>query len=238
MKLREAFPILPRQHTFIVGTNGAGKSTTVAKAILPYLPNRIIIDPKRDFDYPNCKLITDPSELSKVTPDEEKTILYRPEPEFWNVEYYNAVYKWIYMRQHTTCYTDELLQVMNGLTPPHYLRVCITAGRSLGITMISGTQRPRRIPVEIITESSHFFMHQLCNPDDVETMAGYMPGYTQVTKEVVDGSFGSIDTKLVGKRLQTVYIPLHSEHSFYYYNRKTPKVPTQEYLINLRKGTV
>lgn len=170
--------ILPTQQAVLVGQNGSGKSY-LARALLRNMPNVIVIDAKSEFEYVSLygkpRIITNPHELSKIKTNDSSPIYYRPDPDFWDSETYDGVYKWIYTRRNCTVYTDELFAVMGetGKTP-HWLNAILTRGRSLKIRSIAATQRPFRIPLTTLSEAKHYFCFKLTLLDDIKRMQEVM----------------------------------------------------------------
>lgn len=203
------FPIAETERALLVGRTGSGKST-LARALLSQWAHVVVIDAKGDFDLPHGRVIQDPRELSKIKTRSPAPILYRPRPEFWHSEVYDAVFRWIYERRNTTVYVDEVFAVMDERTAraPHWLNAILTRGRSLKIRTLLAAQRPFRVPLSILSESEHRFMFELNLSDDKKRMA-----------------------ELMGPE---VLAPLANEHGFYYYNVKKPGAGVRQYLLQTR----
>lgn len=72
---------------------------------------------------------------------------------------------------------DELAGIASASNPPPWLDVVQTRGRESGITTVIVTQRPRRIPVTIISEAEHVFSFDTSHPDDRAFLADLFGGW-------------------------------------------------------------
>lgn len=210
-ELQSVVDIQPTDRAVLVGRTGSGKSE-LAKALLVQYEHVIVIDEKKDFgtryDYGRRRWIDGrlPRQVEATTPDQVQEladerartntvyspIVYQPDEEYWNPAAYDEVFLTVYRRGHTTLYVDEVYSVLKGMLAPKWYRAILTRGRSLGIRTIQATQRPHRIPIEILSESEHYMMFALRHAADVDRMA-----------------------ELMGDE---VLNPLRNEHSFYYLN--------------------
>lgn len=203
----ERFQIEPTERALLVGRTGCGKST-LARSLLVTMPYVVVIDPKGEFDLPDGKPISDPNDLSKIRGGDPRPILYRPDPQFCVPAIFDSVFRWVYERRNCTLYVDELFAVMRNGIAPHYLQAVLTRGRSLKIRTLAATQRPFRIPLEILSESEHRFMFELNLQDDKKRMA-----------------------ELIGpEALQK----LSGRHNFLYYYTYEPDTPATEFTLRKR----
>ena len=203
----EIVDIEETERAVFVGRTGSGK-TLLAKSLLVTYPHVLAIDEKAEFRLPRDIVVNRLDDLPGVL-DEMKNrpfhpVIYQPEPEFWNIESYNEVFRLVYLRRHMTVYVDEIYAVMKSLTFPHWYQAVLTRGRSLGIRTISCTQRPSRIPISVLSESEHYAVFQLQMEEDRAKMAG-----------------------LIGREVLAEKIP---EHSFWYYNVGQTG-PAERYII-------
>lgn len=72
---------------------------------------------------------------------------------------------------------DELAGVATASDPPVWLDVLQTRGREENITTVWGTQRPRRIPVTVLSEAVHVFCFDLNVPADRAYVADVIGGW-------------------------------------------------------------
>lgn len=136
-----------------------------------------MIDPANGFPLENTdkdyKVVTSPS---KLVQDKSQWIIYRPQREYLTNEIWDAIWDWVYERQNTLVYIDEILHVSDpvNLKPSKGIYYLLMTGRKRRIGIIACTQRPFRIPVSYLTESDHQFAFDLHLQDDRNRMAEIM----------------------------------------------------------------
>ena len=164
------------EHGVIVGQTRTGKTALAKWLLLPRTGNLAIIDPKGDFDFTDCRVISDPFALRRIKP---KRFVYRPSAKYFDdLNAYDAVYRYVYEQGHFFCYTDEVVAVVKGVRYPRYFRLCYQMGASKQIKMLSVTQRPSCVPPFIMSEAAKWFVFTLTIPADVDKMRKVLPGYT------------------------------------------------------------
>lgn len=171
MNLAEITPN-PTDRALIIGQTGSGK-TTLARTLLNQRRYVVILDTKGQIRWPEFELIRNANDLAATKTEK---ILFIP-PYEWtrNTSEIDAFFRWIYERQHTTVYIDELAAVTEGDQYPFHLGACFMRGRELGIEVWASTQRPLRIPQVALSESEHVYCFRLRLPQDrqrVEAVGG------------------------------------------------------------------
>lgn len=170
------------EHVFIPGMTGSGKSV-LAEIYLAGFDYVVKLDTKgetserqkngkpiwrglkegRDFT-----VVRHLAELDNVETDK---IIYEPVFEESELDYYNELMKWVYRRENTTLWIDELMEVAPGpMKYPPYLKALYTRGRSKDVGVWALTQRPSDIPTIAMANSTHFFVFNLNLPQDREKM--------------------------------------------------------------------
>lgn len=156
---------------FFVGSTGSGK-TTLAKALLWGKRYIVVLDPKHQFalpaDWPHGYVITSSLQEARNI-DDERTIIYRPSFEETRNRC-DDFFQWIFERENVTVYVDEVFPIVPNNRIGYWYGRCIQEGRGKGISTWSATQRPASIPLNIMTESEHFFVFRLANPEDRKRM--------------------------------------------------------------------
>jgi len=69
-------------------------------------------------------------------------------------------------------YVDELWWVAKELRLDHELKHFWQVGRSLGISLVAGTQRPAWVPLEAFSQASHVFFWRTNDRRDLDRVAG------------------------------------------------------------------
>lgn len=183
----------------MAGTTGSGK-TTLAKSLLTARDYVISIDTKRENKWRDFSVTSSIDRLFKS--DQPGKYIFRPDFGIRGVIQIAEVCDRAYREGNWHIHFDELYQctIRPGTSqgyPPSLVRLW-TAGRSKGITAWGCTQRPRFIPIFCMSESTHYFIFELGNRNDLKHVA-QMSGIDALAKPVED-------------------------HDFLYYNRKTRKV--------------
>ena len=167
-------------HAFIVGHTGDGKST-LAKFLIndPALPFSIVYDGKHDDgigEWPGKKIYTLPKLARYLNANRErnspvKRFIYRPDfDETEDKDAQNLFFQYCFERGGTRVYTDEVSLIVGSTFPPRRFRQCMQLGRSKGLSMVNGCQRPSKIAAEIMTEATLFYIFNLLKRADRERM--------------------------------------------------------------------
>lgn len=151
------------QHVAIVGPTGSGK-TTLARVFLESRPYVVVIDSKGELDWPGWKITSNPDVISQV---EASKIIYRP-PYATLQEDVSELFLMIYEQGGWTVFVDEVYSL--GRRMGEYI-LLLTRGRSRGISVWTGTQRPRWLPLEAFTESKHWFIFRVFSKSDIKAIS-------------------------------------------------------------------
>lgn len=196
---------------FLGGMTGSGK-TYMAKKLLAPSKRLVVMNVKDDPD-----LVKDMGLLPETDRNWRKLFqgkamkisVAHPIDDPNLFDYYAKAFERAFKAGNVRVYIDELYDVMdNPQNPPTYLRALYTRGRQAiedkAGEIVSGnmgafacSQRPSRIPLFTLTESSHFFVFRLTNKDDRDRIAQYThPALAEP-------------------------IPDEHEHGFWYFDRET-----------------
>lgn len=146
------------ERMLVVGMTGSGK-TFFAEQILRWRDNVIVYDTKGQIDWENYTLVSSFNELKKC---KAKNILYKPQLQDWyNEEPADDFFNWVYHRGDTTLYIDEVATACYDGRIPFWLHGIMSRGRELGVSFIGSTQRPKRIPISLLSESERMAIFRL-----------------------------------------------------------------------------
>lgn len=171
---------------FLVGSTGSGK-TTLASSLLRGQPHVVVIDAKHQFD-PSSLAVRDRRGQEILPPVVSSLkqlsawpgpapVIFRPDMTE-RTGGCETVFYWVFERGNTLVYVDEIYPLVTkaesgAAVYRGELARCIQMGRSRNVSVWSGTQRPARIPVAVISEAEHCFIFRLRNGDDRKRMALY-----------------------------------------------------------------
>lgn len=161
---------------FIVGTTGSGK-TKLSERLVPMLGRYLLVhDGKGRIEWPGFHRH---EQLHTLMSDRYPWLLYRPTHDaVHNPDAAEPFYEFAYRRGETVVYTDEVRTIAKGDVWPVWYHACQTRGRELGVTMVNGTQRPSRIPLELLSESESIIAFRLNLDRDrqrIEEVTGINP---------------------------------------------------------------
>jgi hypothetical protein len=170
------------EHVLVPGMTGSGKSV-LAEVYLAGFDHVVKLDTKgevyerRKKKKPIWRGLIEGRDFSVVEHLEEITkvetpkIIYAPHFEEQEPEYYDALMKWVYERENTTLWIDELMSVATAHKYPVYLKALMTRGRSKNASVWALTQRPTEIPNIIFANTTHFFVFNLMLAQDRKKLA-------------------------------------------------------------------
>lgn len=154
------------EHVLICGQTGSGK-TKLAEVYLAGFINVIALDTKGTLKWLEAGEVPVFTTLSELMQFKEGKAIYRPRWEEMTPEYYDKFFEWCYKRGNTTVWVDEVMSICpNASTIPPFYKAILTRGRELNVSVWSLTQRPKTIPMVVMTEASHFFVFRLNAEDD------------------------------------------------------------------------
>lgn len=152
----------------LVGQTGCGK-TTLAEFLIEDRNKRcsVAFDPKGSESVAKWngshKRYSSLMDLIEGAEErEEERLIFTPDALIAeSPELHEALFAWVYDRGYTRLYIDEATSLQGGTNPSRYLTACLNRGRERGISTIVSTQRPARIPSNIISEAQHFYIFKL-----------------------------------------------------------------------------
>lgn len=165
----------PTDRVAFVGRTTTGK-TYAARLLLLGAKRLVVVDPKgRLSDAYRLGQGEPPWRLAEAS-DETDRALASGEPV--RVRYaapldgdYSAIFRRCYDAENVIVYVDEVYGVTRNGQPDQWLTALYTRGAELGIGVWAATQRPRRIPLIVLSESEWTLLFRLKLQADREYMA-------------------------------------------------------------------
>ena len=164
------FTLLQDEHLFIAGRTGTGK-TFLVHTLASEVSETVSIfvhDTKGTAAFDDYPIFEKLSDFKKARETREPgVIVYRPVFQELELEYYEEFYKWVYNRRDCIVIIDEAMQVCESPKKyPQYLKGILTRGREYNIAAWVCTQRPKTLPLFLLSEASKFFVFELNLKDD------------------------------------------------------------------------
>lgn len=195
------------EHVFVAGMTGSGKTYLLKTYLAGNEKPVFVLDTKGTFTWEQvpAKLQIMCRRLEQIpnAAARYKYIIYRPDPEELDPEYYDAFFDFCYRMKNCTVAIDECMQICeSALKMPPALKSIYTRGRELNVNAWTATQRPANIPVLTYSEATHKFIFKLSAIQDKKRLYEET-GYEQFLKNIpkyyfwyLDGTTG--DAPLLG----------------------------------------
>lgn len=164
------------KHLVFVGSTGSGKSY-LAQKMLEHYERYFAIDTQDSLDIEG-KTINNPKNLRWILKFYPK-IRYVPRLEYREKEVWDYIFE--VLNDSSTrkkpnpriVYIDEIYHLGYGANFPNWLPKAITTARQKKISYWIATQRPRNIPLPILTEASFIYVFYLSRDDDIKYLASF-----------------------------------------------------------------
>lgn len=163
----DLFPIAADERVTIVGSSGSGKSYGAA-SLLRYQKRVLIFDTKgsKSLERDGYHIIENEDDLQymgwKMYKDD--TFIFRPNPFLSREEIHDLadrVCRFVYTNGNMILYVDEGMHVTTPTRAPDMLHALATRGRERGAGLWLASQRPKQIPMILLSEANHFFVFSL-----------------------------------------------------------------------------
>jgi len=158
-------------HTAVLGTTGSGKSTLSAFLLsrAPFhLRPQFIIDYKHEEIFARLQRIRE-LDVNESLPSDPGLYIVRPRPD-----QIDEVERWLERLWHNG---NAGLYIDEGYLVPDkaWLRNVLAQGRSLGITVITTSQRPVDVSRSVFTEAAYVSVFRLNDRKDVQRVSEFTP---------------------------------------------------------------
>lgn len=194
------------KHQVFCGRTGSGKSELCQRVLHSYGNDiRIFcIDPDDSVDLKNSKTVHSPT-AAKFWFKIYNRIRYVPTREYFDRETWEELFDWLLNTSTKKkpnpmiIHINEIYRLGYGASFPQSLPVTMTTARKRKISMFIETQRPKAIPIPVLTEASRIYLFVLRRPDDRKYIAGYIGGddpkqfLSILNNQKLDYSFIEID---------------------------------------------
>ena len=94
-----------------------------------------------------------------------------------------------YQQGGWTVVLDELRYVTDHLRLKQHVQLLLLQGRSLGVSVVSGSQRPRHVPLEAYSQAQHLFLWQTSDRQDLRRIREFSG---RIAESTVQGAMSSI----------------------------------------------
>lgn len=174
----------PNSRTVLIGKTGSGKTTFARLLLTRFYRFVIVYDVKammKQSEWPDFVFVEKIDDLERLGDQRDlfgrvvnPKIIYQPVfsevPDGGDLDSAERFFRYVYERKNTVLFIDEVYGVTVGRKIPYWYKAILTRGRERKITLISATQRPKEIPVFILSESENYVVFSLQMPQDIELL--------------------------------------------------------------------
>jgi hypothetical protein len=186
------FTIKTDQRLTFIGQTGSGK-TFAARHLLATKKRLIVLDPKDELDLDEWNLRPYTSGLAQdLRKGKDVRIHISPtntDSQAFDWEaYYKLAYESSSPKHPLALYTDEVYGILprgSAVNPGYWLTAVYTRGRSRHLSAWAATQRPRRIPLYMVSEADWLAVFYLRAPIDRKYVAELL-GDARLEDEIPD----------------------------------------------------
>lgn len=153
----------------LIGRSGSGKSVMLRELLTPYR-RVIVLDPKRRADYGGWAIVEGAHAGGREWPRHHERIIARPLPMEDERAWADHLCRAAYYVGSCAVGLDETAGIATETSPLPHLELLLKRGRDPGpqgpITTYVATQRPRRVPVSLLSEADVALIFDLNMPAD------------------------------------------------------------------------
>lgn len=143
-------------------------------------------------------------------PRQKKLLLWppfdKPSDQVKQRDVFKEAFDDIFTQGGWCCFVDEARYFIDTLKLGQYLKLFWGQGRSLGISLVTGTQRPAHMPLEFYDQATHLFIFKDNDRYNVSRLAG-LAGAQKVDEiKAAIPTLGGHDFIYVNTRSNEVFI--------------------------------
>ncbi len=192
------------QHIVFLGSTGSGKSY-LAERMLAQFTTYLAIDTQNSLTLNGARLLTSPAHLAWCL-KWYKRLRYAPKLQYRTRDTWNSIFATLDESSSKrkpsprVVYIDEIYHLGYGASFPSWLPRAIATARQKKISYWISTQRPRQIPLPVLSEASRMFVFYLSREDDIKYVSSFARTDSQALYNALlvqqnDYSFIEIDVR-------------------------------------------
>lgn len=169
------------QHVMLIGPTDSGKST-MARAIIQVREQAggfiaVLVSKPRDSTMAGLQRLGYHT-TRKWPPRRNRSHIllwppFRGPKDMPNQrEQFEAALGDMFAQGNWAIYVDELFYASSRLNLDPWLKTLWTQGRAMGVSFVGATQRPRNVPLEGYSNSSHIFIWKTADDEDLRRLSG------------------------------------------------------------------
>ena len=175
----KTFEVIPsNKHVLVCGTTGTGKSYFCEHYIRASYKYVVKLDTKDEVSERRMegrpvwegleegKDVTVCHKLEELDDCETDKIIFCPDFYDQTIEMFETFFNWVFARQNTVLWIDELMSIGTAQAYPRALGRIMQQGRSKNVGVFACTQRPSGIPSIVPANASYFVIYAMPLPQD------------------------------------------------------------------------